>query len=132
MFLAKCLELFWRAADVQTAFSLKGRHVNRFFGRQNFCCFAHEFDTSNDERLGTVVSAKPSHLQRIRDAPASFISQILDILIHIVMSNQSGTAFLQQRLNFCFQLILMGLIEDRRLIQGNLLIAECEIGKIGI
>jgi hypothetical protein len=84
-----------RAAQVERAGGLQGRHQHALFRGEDFRRLAHEAHTGHDHRVGRVVLAEAGHFQRVGHAAAGFLGQGLDHRVAIVMGDQHGILGLQ-------------------------------------
>ena len=88
-----------RAAQVQRALGLEGRHQDAFFRIEDFGRFTHKSNPGNDYGTGRVVMPKAGHFQGIGYTAAGFIGQHLQVIIDIVVGDQNRVPLLQELFN---------------------------------
>jgi len=70
-----------------------------FFRAEDFRGLAHEAHARHDQGLGRMVAAEAGHFQRVGNAAAGFLGQVLQVGVDVVVRDQHGVAFLQQALD---------------------------------
>ena len=111
MGIAKGGEFVCGATQIQRTSRIQIRHQHGLFRGENFCCLAHETYTGHDQRLGRMITTKARHLQRIRDATAGFLSQILQICIDVVVRDQHRLLFFQKKTYFVLECCLFARLQ---------------------
>ena len=96
MLIAVFREQIRRAADVERAGRLEGRHQNAFLRGQDLGGFTHELDARDHQRARGMVMAETRHLQRIRNAAPGFLGQRLQQRRGVVMRDEYRVFLFQQ------------------------------------
>ncbi len=91
-------EFVRRAAEVERAGGFEVGHQHAFVRRQNLRALAHEAHARDDQCLRGVVAAEARHLERIGHTSAALLRQVLQIAIDVVVRDEHGVVFAQQRL----------------------------------
>ena len=99
----------------------------RFFGAQDFRRLAHEAHAGDDQGLGRVVAAEARHLERIGDAAAGFLGQVLQVGVDVVVGDQHRFAFLEQAADLVLE--LGAFVGRRRLRRARPGLRRCRTGR---
>ena len=85
-----------RAAEVERAGGVEIGHQDPLARRQDLGRLAHEAHAGHDQGLRGMVTAESRHLQRVRDAAAGFLGQVLQVPIDVVVRHQHRLLLLEQ------------------------------------
>ena len=88
-------EILNRAAQVERAGGVQGRHQHALFRIEDLGGLAHELDPGHHHGLRRVLVAETGHLQGVGDATTGFLGQSLDHRVAVVMRHQHGVLLLQ-------------------------------------
>ncbi len=83
--------------EIERTGGVEIRHQDAFVRAQNLRGLTHETHAGHDQRLRVMIAAETRHLQRIRDAAAGFVSEFLQLGVHIIVRDKHRLFTREQR-----------------------------------
>ncbi len=93
---AKRGELFRGTAEVERASRIEIRHQHALLGVQDLRRLAHEAHARDHQRRGFLGAAEACHLQRIGDAAAGLLGEVLDVGLDVIMREKYRAPLCEQ------------------------------------
>jgi len=103
MLVAEGGEFVCRAAQVERTGRFQVRHQDGLLGAEDFRRLAHEAHAGHHQGPGRMVAAEARHFQRVGDAAAGFLGQVLQLGVDIVVGDQHRLFLFQQAPDAVFQ-----------------------------